>query len=317
MKIEVSRFRHNGNYGSGKPNSFSIVLTDENGKIIKYGWRYNPSTALKEPMDGFDYSNETAKEIYGKIASMITDAKYDQESSSVIYPTSNVKVSNVLGTKSGNNIYLRTNFTNNSGSNLGYFRFMIDPEGNVTDSGTYECFFVGAARFPEPEMPLTIDLGQVNLDPTWQDIADKPFTSLGQGLVVNNGILTIDESKLGGGGKPILLAHVIGVSNSSDWGIANELRGIFHGSSTGDAFMVVMTITNARQETYTLPMTYKSSSVVKFGDSFGAKVSVNMMNGTVSVEGSTNGVVIPANTMADVSIHAIPLPSSSGSFPTI
>lgn len=53
---------------------------------------------------------------------------------------------------------------------------------------------------PEPEMPLTIDLGQVNLDTTWQDIADKPFTSLGQGLVVNDGILTIDESKLGGGG---------------------------------------------------------------------------------------------------------------------
>lgn len=171
--------------------------------------------------------------------------------------------------------------------------------------------------FPEPEMPLTIDLGQIDLDPTWESIADKPFTSLGQGLVVNDGILTIDESKLGGGGKPILLAHVIGVSNSSDWGIANELRGIWHGSSTGDAFMVVMTITNARQETYTLPMTYKSSGVVKFGDSFGGKVSVNMMNGTVSVEGSTNGVIIPANTMADVSIHAIPLPSSSGSFPTI
>lgn len=171
--------------------------------------------------------------------------------------------------------------------------------------------------FPEPEMPLTIDLGQIDLDPTWESIADKPFTSLGQGLVVNDGILTIDESKLGGGGKPILLAHVIGVSNSSDWGIANELRGIWHGSSTGDAFMVVMTITNARQETYTLPMTYKSSGVVKFGDSFGAKVSVNMMNGTVSVEGSANGVVIPANTMVDVSIHAIPLPSSSGSFPTI
>lgn len=42
-------------------------------------------------------------------------------------------------------------------------------------------------------MPLTIDLGPIISDnPNWNDIADKPFTSLGQGLVVNDSVLSVD-----------------------------------------------------------------------------------------------------------------------------